>query len=48
MKIEIKLKMKIGVYQQNLMFVGKAKSLSYSGALKRCIAWVDSGLTHKH
>jgi hypothetical protein len=34
--------------QDSLMFVGKARSLPFSGALERFFTWVGSSLTHKH
>ncbi len=34
-------------FQPNIMFVGKAMNLTYSGAPERCLPQVDFGLTHK-
>ncbi len=35
-------------FQPRLMFLGKAKSQPQSGAHRRCLIRVGSGLTHKH
>ncbi len=37
----------VRLFQPNLMFVGKARSLPKSGALERNFNWVGSGLTTK-
>jgi hypothetical protein len=35
-------------YQPSLMFVGKAKNLTQTGAPERYFTQVGAGLTHKH
>jgi hypothetical protein len=37
-----------GLFQPSLMFVGKARSLPYSGEPESFFTQVGSGLSHKH
>ncbi len=36
------------LFQPNIMLVGKARSVAYSGSPEICFAQVGSGLTRKH
>jgi hypothetical protein len=36
------------IFQDNILFVVKVRSLFKNGAPEMCFAWVGSGLTYKH